>query len=113
MANQLYVFAMKQLPLSIGLAPGFAAPAFAMGVGDHGHFFDGAAMGFGSMMIIGPIFMLALIAAIVAVIIFVFRSLADGRDSGAQRPLGILEERFARGEIDRDEFEERRQALAK
>lgn len=104
---------MKMLPLSVAGGLTFAAPVFAQDIGDHRYFFDGGAMGFGLMMLMGPIFMLVLIAVIVAVIVFVFRSLADGRDSGAQRPLDILEERFARGEIDRDEFEERRRALAK
>ena len=87
------------------------APALGQGIGNHGHFFDGGAMGFGLMMIIGPIFMLALIAGIAAVVFFVFRGMGGG-GSGNQRAIEILQERFARGEIDRDEFEERRQALA-
>lgn len=41
---------------------------------------------------------------------FADRSPRSGGD-GDTRALSILEERFARGEIDRDEFEDRRQTL--
>ena len=39
------------------------------------------------------------------------RSGRAGRGDGEDDALRILEERFARGEIDREEYEERRQAL--
>jgi putative membrane protein len=43
------------------------------------------------------------------------REPAQGSDGSAQgnRALEILEERFARGEIDKEEFEERKQLLSK
>ncbi len=67
----------------------------------------------------GWFWLLLVIAAIVAIVVLVTllvgRS-ASGRpdrspDGGRDAALRILEERFARGEIDREEFEERRRAL--
>jgi len=75
------------------------------------------AYGYGHMMgggwILGPVMMILFIAVIVAVVVLVLRWFggtggAGGRPKAA---LDILEERFARGEIDKDEFEARRQAL--
>ncbi|MGH8948326.1 MAG: SHOCT domain-containing protein [Acidimicrobiia bacterium] len=55
---------------------------------------------------------LLFLAVLVVGVVFLVRSLSD---RGAGRPgssaLQILEERFARGEIDGEEFEERRKAL--
>ena len=57
--------------------------------------------------------MLASWASLIAVAVWAFRSF--GRPAGHDRPAGssvgavaILEERFARGEIDQEEFERRR-----
>lgn len=44
-------------------------------------------------------------------VVFLVRSLTDRGDRAGSRAMVILEERFARGEIDRDEFEERKRAL--
>lgn len=58
---------------------------------------------------------LVFLAALIVGIVFLIRSLGDRGRSGstgsASSALQILEERFARGEIDRDEFEERRKIL--
>lgn len=73
--------------------------------------------GFG--MIFGYMFMLLLLAAVVVAVIYIVRSLGG---SGPQDMLGrasqrtdkaidILKERFARGEIDKEEFEEKRKLL--
>ncbi len=64
-------------------------------------------------MIFGPLMMIVFIAAIVVVV----RWLGGSGHGGApypppgKTPLDILKERFARSEIDKDEFEERRRAL--
>jgi len=68
-------------------------------------------------MFFGFFMMLLVIAAIAAAVVLVARVLG-GAGSGTAKPSGktpleILEERFARGEIDAEEFEERRRTLAK
>ncbi len=78
------------------------------------------AHGYGHMMgggwILGPIMMILFVVLIVAVVVLVVRWLGAAGGGAAQgsRPkaaLDILEERFARGEIDKEEFEQRRQTL--
>lgn len=70
-------------------------------------------------MFFGPLFMILGFAAVIAVIVFLIRWLS-GPWNGAQppyrppstrTPLDILKERFARGEIGKEEFEERRRLL--
>jgi putative membrane protein len=58
-------------------------------------------------MILAPLCMLILLAVCVGVLYFAARN--GRRDS---RPVGILRERFARGEISQTEFEERRRVLS-
>ena len=71
-------------------------------------------------MILGPLMMLLFLGIVVAVIVLIVRWLGGSRHDapmlapGATRgraPVDILEERFARGEIDKEEFEERRRIL--
>jgi putative membrane protein len=69
-------------------------------------------------MIFGPLFMILSFAVLVAVVVMLVRWLG-GQWQGkmphqfprARTPLDILKERFARGEIDKDEFEDRRRVL--
>tara|TARA_R110001599_G_scaffold349341_2_gene577625 strand:+ start:2155 stop:2388 length:234 start_codon:yes stop_codon:yes gene_type:complete len=71
----------------------------------------------GSWMFFGPLMMIVFIAAIVAVVVLVVRWLGGPGHGAAphpppgRTPLDILKERFARGEIDKEEFEERRRTL--
>ena len=77
----------------------------------------GPHMMWGYGMIFGPLFMILLLAVVVAVAVLLVRWLAMPWQGGShpvpsgRTPLDILKERFARGEIDKDEFEERRRVL--
>lgn len=74
---------------------------------------DGWGMGWGAMFL-GPLFMIAWLALLVAVIVLVLRWMGVGRigERGAFRtPREILDARYARGEIDDDEYEKRRKTL--
>ncbi len=72
--------------------------------------------GGGYGMIFGPLFMILMLAAVIATVVLLVRWLGgpwQGTVSPhhlppGRTPLDILKERFARGEIDKDEFEERR-----
>ncbi len=78
---------------------------------DHAHFFDGDMMGFGLMMMLGPVFLVILVAIVVTAIVLAFRPSGAAGPSHPKTPLDILKERFARGEIEQDEFETRRRTL--
>lgn len=77
----------------------------------HPHYFGGD--GF----FLGPIMMILVLAVIVGIVLLIIRSFSgSGRTfpshSAQQKtPFNILQERFARGEIDKDEFEDRRKIL--
>ncbi|MDX8528283.1 SHOCT domain-containing protein [Mesorhizobium sp. MSK_1335] len=70
-------------------------------------------------MIFGPLFMILFLALLLAAAVFLVRGLG-GPSSGpvsqhhpvaSRTPVDILRERFARGEIDKEELEERRRVL--
>lgn len=69
----------------------------------------------GWMLPFGPLMMIAFVAAVVAVIVLLVRWFADrrpaARTSTGNNALDILKERFARGEIDKEEYEERKRIL--
>ncbi len=82
------------------------------GANGHGHMWGGG----WAHWIFGPVMMILFIAVIVAVVVLIVRWLggAGGGATQAAKPkaaLDILEQRFARGEIDKEEFEQRRQTL--
>jgi putative membrane protein len=58
-------------------------------------------------MLFGPVMMLLFVAACAAVVYLVMRS----SQAHGGHAMEILEERYARGEIDQAEFEERRRLL--
>ena len=89
-----------------------AAQAHTWGGGWHdgwgwGHMF------FGSFMML--LFWGALVILIILAVRYMGGGPARGGDGPAQknRAIDILEERYARGEIDKEEFEERRNLLSK
>ncbi len=69
-------------------------------------------------MIFGPFFMILSLAAVIAVVVLLVRWLGgpsawpSSTIPPMRTPLDILKERFARGEIDKDEYEERRRILS-
>lgn len=66
---------------------------------------------------LGPLLLLAVIGLLVVGAIVVTRTIvnsrggSEGRGAAISGPLRILEERFARGEIDEEEFKRRRDVL--
>jgi putative membrane protein len=65
-------------------------------------------------MIFGPLFMILARAVVIAVVVLLVRWAGGQGQATApshRTPLDILKERFARGEIDKDEFDERRRVL--
>lgn len=77
------------------------------------HMWDGGWLG----MFLGPFMMIIFIAVAVVVVVLLIRWLGGpGHERHGPPPLrkaslDILKERFARGEIDKEEFEERRRVL--
>ena len=72
--------------------------------------------GGGWWMFLGPLMFIVFIAAAVAAVVVVVRWLGGSHgvtppSPPAKTPLDILKERYARGEIDKEEFEERRRVL--
>ena len=89
-----------------------AASAAGQNYDDHPHMWG---WGWGGM-IFGPIMMIVFIALIVGAVVLVLRWMGLGGSPaarGEKNARDILDERFARGEIDKDEYEERRQVLSK
>ncbi len=101
------------LVIAVSATALMTVPALAQTYGDHPHM---GAWGWGGM-IFGPIMMIVFIAVAVVVVVLLVRWLGGPEHGGAlhsppgKTPLDILKERFAKGEIDKEEFEERRRVL--
>ena len=69
-------------------------------------------------MIFGPLMMIVFLAVVVMVVVLAVRWIGGSGHAAAAPPpsgktaLDILNERFARGEIDKDEFEDRKRLLS-
>ena len=69
-------------------------------------------------MVFGPIMMIAVLAATIVVVVLVVRWLGitshfpESRGGSEKTPLDILKERFARGEIEKQEFEDKKRILS-
>ena len=100
---------MKMRNFTFSSAAILAASAATAGPNDdygYGHMWGG---GFG--MIGGGFMMLVFWGVIIALIVFAVRWLSDKERGSGSDALTILEERFARGEIDEEEFNRRKSAL--
>lgn len=95
-----------------------ALPALAQAPGNPpgwGYWHDG--WGWGHMLF-GSLMMILFWGGLILLIVLAVRYLGHGSAGGGERltraktPLQILEERFARGEIDKEEFEQRKRALS-
>ncbi|WP_354675034.1 SHOCT domain-containing protein [Cupriavidus alkaliphilus] len=79
--------------------------------------FGGWGMGFGFLFMI--LFWTLVVLAIVALVRWLMRESQATRGQGKQEsprdktPLEIVQERYARGEIDREEYEQKRRDLTK
>lgn len=62
----------------------------------------------GWMWLWGTLMMLSWVAIIAAAVWFVLRA---NRDGGTRRARGVLDERLASGELTREEYRERREAM--
>lgn len=96
----------------VGEIPGRNAPYY------YGHdmmWGSGQWGGFG--MILGPIFMILIVVGIIAGTIYLLRlfgghGLGGNTHAAYDRALALLKERYAKGEIDSEEFAERKKLLA-
>ncbi len=62
----------------------------------------------------GGLMMLVFWGVVIALIVLAVRWFADGKDGNRQQdPMDILKDRFAKGEIDEDEFQRRKSILEK
>lgn len=109
---------MKKLAGLIGAAfTAGATPmvAVAQEYGPHGHP-HAWGDGWGGMMLFGPLMMIVfLVVAVVLIVLAIRWALGSGHASGPpgrMSPLDVLKDRFARGEIDKQEYEERRRVLS-
>lgn len=90
-------------------------PALAQGF-ERQEFYGHHNFGFGAMLF-GGLMMIAFSVGIIVLIVFAVRWLGGHGPTQHERPTGrptaleILQERYARGEIDYDEFERRKQLL--
>jgi putative membrane protein len=76
---------------------------------------SGWGMGGSGFMGLGFLFGLLILAAIIAAVVWVVRSQQGNRTTLLERrsdSLQILEERYARGEIDRDEYLQKKRDLS-
>ncbi len=102
---------INALLISVPATALMTVPAVAQTYGDHPHM---GAWGWGGM-IFGSIMMIVFIAVIVGAVVLVIRWTGLGGSAvagGANKARHILDERFARGEIDKDDYEERKRVLS-
>ena len=107
----------RLVAISFAVAAGVPANAWAdSNDAYYGHHMMWGGGWYGLMF--GPLMMIVVIAAVIVLAVLAIRWLGGasptsphGPFAAGRAPLDILKERFARGEIDQEEFEERRRVL--
>ncbi len=108
---------MNILRIGIAATAGLAATASAAWAEQNAPFYGGHMWGDGGHggWFLGPIMMIFFVALLVVAVVLIVRWLggseAARRGPSGDAALDVLKQRFARGEIDRNEFEDRRQVL--
>jgi len=111
---------MKKASIPLVAAVVVAAPyrALAQGTSADQYGYGPHMMWWGGAMIFGPLFMILILALVIAIVVLLVRwlggpwpSMTASHMPQSRAPLDILKERFARGEIDKEEYEERRRVL--
>lgn len=102
--------------LAAMLLMGLDGSAFAQNAPGHMHDYGfgwghGWGMGWGGGMLLGPILTLGLVILLVALLVPLVRGLGGGAPRGPNAR-DILDQRYAKGEIDREEYLRRRQDIA-
>lgn len=101
------------IPISAAGAAAVLAPAWAQGQYESGPpvmWWAGGWFG----VILGPLIMIVVLVLVIAAVVLVLPRVGGSGHDGAPpacKAFEILKERFARGEIDKEEFEERRRLL--
>ncbi len=67
--------------------------------------------GMGIWMFFGTVFWILLIVGIVLLVVWVVQRASGGSDRSEESALEILKKRYARGEISKEEFEEKKRSL--
>jgi putative membrane protein len=105
-----FVFAISALPV---LAQQQTTPSVPTPPYGYSHMMWGEPWGWHPFMMVGPIFMLLALIGAVAIFVWLVRWATGGHPfhGRSRAALDILEERFAKGEIDKAEFEDKRKLL--
>jgi putative membrane protein len=108
---------MKNISMPLGLWAASALPLAAQGREDgYGQMYDHPHMwgGGGPAEWMGPVFMLLLLVLAVVGIVAIVRGYRPGvtRQSGADNAMATLRDRFAKGEIDAEDFNARKSLLS-
>lgn len=82
------------------------------GMGGYGYGWDGGWLGMGIGMIGTLLFWVLIVVGIVVLVKWLVGSQAPGGAPPAKSALDILKERYARGEIQREEFEQKKRDLS-
>lgn len=103
------------------IAAGSVTPFLALAGGSsggEGEYYHHGMMGGWGGMVLGPIMMIAMIALVIIVVVMILRWMgvirpdkAEGTSPSGESAMDILNKRFANGEIDKQEFEEKRDVL--